>query len=924
MTPPPHSTDALLVHAGALRRLAREILVDDEAAEDVVQETWLVALAGGPRASERLGGWLRAVARSLALKRLRSESRRARREHAAARDEQLGSTADSLERAAALRAVVCAVTELPEPFREVVLLRYFEELPPRAIAARTRVPVTTVHSRLRRAHARLRERLDREHGGAREAWSLGLAGALGLGRRGGALAPAKSAALVTSILGGTLMTLNTKVLAATLAVALLGGWLALREGPLATPAEPDGAAAAVAPRPDAALRATTGESAPAIADTEPAAREALAATPEPQAPPSAAADLGAPYTMRVTGVVVDGRDLPLANATVYAAPVLHCMNEAVKTGPDGSFELAWRAHVPRMRVALTVAGHGGWHGLREVEVTSGIPARVRVQAFATSLVGRLQLLVVADGRVMSHSQHGAPPFEPRLTSPYNFRHTGEATIEERLATTTTQLSLLHRLTLVSAVGDFQVSLDQPAPPSDPGSAALEGTLYALPDVPAGSAHVTALRDGVEVGATAADPEGRFRLDNLAPGPVTLRAGGGDFGVATMQADLLAGQTLRWDLLLDRGVELTGRLLDAEGKPLPAWLVEIEGASDAPWADGTHTIADGSFAIPNCPPGPMRVLVRRPNDWNALPVHVVDGVRAGAPIEITLDAASLAVGSVRALVTDEEGTPLGGAQVRLWHEEAQRGLRLAEGDEAGQHGAQDVPAGRYRIEYGHEGHGFLDGGEIVVRAGENDAGELRFRPRGTLAIVVVDRGLAGGDLVVRVLERRGDVDTLVDALARPDLFVRAFLESALSGVVNVHSTLVDAGPTRRSLPPGDYRVLVSGGTLGLLAVDCRVDSHQRTQVVVPLAATREATLVFPARTGGQFQPEIAVRVLDPNADVELFSTSFARSAQTDAHVVVRLLPGPYRVVVSDETGTLAERDLVVDGTGADPRVRIELP
>src|SRR5439155_19684950 len=68
---------------------------------------------------------------------------------------------DSLAaRAETVRAVGEAVASLPEPLRAVVLLRHYDALPPREIAARLGVPVETVYARLKRAHQRLRERLD--------------------------------------------------------------------------------------------------------------------------------------------------------------------------------------------------------------------------------------------------------------------------------------------------------------------------------------------------------------------------------------------------------------------------------------------------------------------------------------------------------------------------------------------------------------------------------------------------------------------------------------------------------------------------------------------------------------------------------------------------------------------------------------------
>ena len=62
-------------------------------------------------------------------------------------------------------ALWAAVLTLAEPYRATVLLRFFEGLPPRLIAARLGVPVATVHSRLQRALAQLRHQLDHDFAG---------------------------------------------------------------------------------------------------------------------------------------------------------------------------------------------------------------------------------------------------------------------------------------------------------------------------------------------------------------------------------------------------------------------------------------------------------------------------------------------------------------------------------------------------------------------------------------------------------------------------------------------------------------------------------------------------------------------------------------------------------------------------------------
>lgn len=159
----------LLEHRQFVARVARRLLAADEV-DDAVQETMVAALENPPPAHVPLRAWLARVARNVSIDRLRRAVRRRRHERAAARAGTAPSTGALAERVAWQQRIVAAVLALDAPHRTVVLLRYYEDLPPRRIASRLGIPVNTVRSRLRRAHALLRGKLDREHGG-RAAWS---------------------------------------------------------------------------------------------------------------------------------------------------------------------------------------------------------------------------------------------------------------------------------------------------------------------------------------------------------------------------------------------------------------------------------------------------------------------------------------------------------------------------------------------------------------------------------------------------------------------------------------------------------------------------------------------------------------------------------------------------------------------------------
>ena len=158
MQPPSLTLERLLGEAEGLRRVAFSVLRDAHGAEDVAQDAALIALERGPQDLDEgsFRGWISTVARNRALSRLRREQNREAREAAVARPESTSSAAGIEERLVAQRALAGALLDLSEQERELVVMRYFDDLPPRAIAERLNMSVTAVSSRLHRSLKKLR------------------------------------------------------------------------------------------------------------------------------------------------------------------------------------------------------------------------------------------------------------------------------------------------------------------------------------------------------------------------------------------------------------------------------------------------------------------------------------------------------------------------------------------------------------------------------------------------------------------------------------------------------------------------------------------------------------------------------------------------------------------------------------------------
>jgi RNA polymerase sigma-70 factor (ECF subfamily) len=155
----------LTAHYGWVRAVARNLVRDPWGAEDVTQETLLAALAAPPREvpdDQRLRAWLGRVAFNLSRLGARQGARRRAREVHVARCEALPSVTEELESAGTLSALSHAIAALPEPYREVVLMRYFDGLSTAEIATRTGASELAVRKRLWRARNKLRAALDHD------------------------------------------------------------------------------------------------------------------------------------------------------------------------------------------------------------------------------------------------------------------------------------------------------------------------------------------------------------------------------------------------------------------------------------------------------------------------------------------------------------------------------------------------------------------------------------------------------------------------------------------------------------------------------------------------------------------------------------------------------------------------------------------
>jgi RNA polymerase sigma-70 factor (ECF subfamily) len=145
------------------------ITMNHDVAEDVLQETLLVMIArvNDLRNDDRFWPWMYRIAYSKIQDRLRRRRLESRLRTAVPwnrrlrGDDPLGddSVVDAQIRAETRRTVLAAVEDLTRHQRDVLRLRYFEQLPYTEIASRTRTTPAKARVRSHRAKKSLKQRL---------------------------------------------------------------------------------------------------------------------------------------------------------------------------------------------------------------------------------------------------------------------------------------------------------------------------------------------------------------------------------------------------------------------------------------------------------------------------------------------------------------------------------------------------------------------------------------------------------------------------------------------------------------------------------------------------------------------------------------------------------------------------------------------
>lgn len=658
--------EQLLEHRTWVRSLAHSLVFDSGRVDDVVQEAWLQALRRPPGHSGNVRGWLYSVVRNVARQMGRSETTRLRHEARASEGQSQrfdDFSPDALfEKASREQQLVDHVMELPEPYRQAILLRYFEDMSPAEIARRLEIPVATVATRLRRALDRLRAVLDRDFGD-RRTWSLSVLPMASLAEHSAKLTP-------LAALGGAVMKIQTQV---AIVVLVLAGGLMWMWSPEASTADPSNATAAGSSRTKATTPETDDASSTiglplAVDDAQ------IAAIPDP-------VDLEARDRDRdLFGIVRSESGAPIAGASITTQSQV--WGQVFLGGPDGheiptvpgargtsaadgSFSLRLRRSAI---VDLTVTADGyaqttiaKCNAGERVDIVLGLPAPLSVTVVDSEgepVSGvRIKLTVLSDddrihrarrptaSRIGRTSDSGAASFNDLFAGSGELRadHPDYAsspilTVELTTGESTSAQVVLERGRVVSGFVTDRAS-------GEP-----------LVDVRVGV--------GWWVGdSVVTDRVGRYELRGMSHRALRLTATAEGFGLATM---VVASEQSTADFALSPGDAAVGRVVGSGGEPVVGALVSAvasvhEGGVSKSDSRSTTSEDQGYFELGSLRTDLPHTLVVQAEGYGRTLIDFDHTTGEGGLV----DLGEITIGDALCLegrVVDQHDRPFAGAQI----------------------------------------------------------------------------------------------------------------------------------------------------------------------------------------------------------------------------------------------------------------------
>jgi RNA polymerase sigma factor (sigma-70 family) len=670
--------EQLVAETGWLRRLALSLVHDQAAAEDIAHDTLLIAAERPPPEDRPLRPWLARVALNIVRMRGRSAVRRDARA-TDYRDAELGADR-ILERVNTQRRLTELVLALDAPYRDVILLHFFEGLSSAEIARRQGVPDGTVRWRLRHAIAELRAKLDEKS--TNRAW-LGAVGALAR-PRGGMVVVKKLLLVALALLlitiaivvggrvssrreqgggrarSGELSRPSTRVPGWVVQPVIRARRIAGRVEYRGSPVEGAQVALRIAEQPDLALGDVVTAADGTFSFAAPPAEYIVIArapgrtsairqvdTHDPHAhPDQLVLELG-DCVARALGTVTDAEGTPIARARIGERGLV-----GVESDVQGHYEMCRPASA--ISVTFAAAGFGSvttmFEFLGEIHRDIVLAPEGVIVGHVVSASGP-----VADANIVATNADGTaepveiPAVSTRSNSEGRFQIGGLSPGRYRLQATAMGLGSRRVETFVTGGQTREVTITVEQTSRVAGVVTLNG-------VPVAGAKVTAS------GASAvfSQDDGSFAIDGVPHGDIAWQVRG-------YRLVRVSSAHQRVTLEVSRGRTIRGHVTRdghaVAGATVMYQHLDIAHGNSSIQRDTVITDGDGAYLFEDAPAGRVSVHAETPDDTSdngdESVVHVPDDGEAVFDLKLACNA------SISGRVVDEAGAPIPGVGLDMW-------------------------------------------------------------------------------------------------------------------------------------------------------------------------------------------------------------------------------------------------------------------
>ena len=312
---------------------------------------------------------------------------------------------------------------------------------------------------------------------------------------------------------------------------------------------------------------------------------------------------------------------------------------------------------------------------------------------------------------------------------------------------------------VDEAADVQVHLGQ--------GALVRGVVKDTEGLPASDVKIEIDRYGLAAySRVRTEVGGAFRIEAVPAGKHAIFVDGESRGRLRATVEVRDGEELVWNAALDRGLVISGKVLDESEHPLEGWIVSAQPTSDEVSMDAlnrtgewrTRTDAEGRFLICNLEASDAKVEVRRPKSPGDHPLVVVEEVKPGTrDLVVHVTSADAPSAFVHGLIVDESGKPIGDAELSFYMVPINLSgsatiLKSDAGTGAFRFGP--VPAGTYRLDIKARGLVLPDLGELTVNKRDDlDLHVIRLEPAGSVCVKLSRDG--GGPIGTPSLQVRAD-------------------------------------------------------------------------------------------------------------------------------------------------------------------------